>query len=202
MRDVDEGVEVLDAVVRAIDHANEADPNHHDGRPLALVHGELATQWIEQLVANPSDELVIAARAHHLRRWELARADYPEGRAGYLRWRRDNKQVQADAVVDIVGRHGFGQASADRIAELVLRRGLGSDEETQALEDAACLAFLDTQFDSMVAKLGHDHMVTVVARTLKKMSPAAIALAADITLSPEASAVLNDAVKRDEGDDG
>jgi len=194
MRDVID--DRLAAVVAAVDRVNGDDPNLHEGRPLALVHGELATHWVAQLVDSPSGELTIAARAHHLRRWELQRVDYPAGRAGYLRWRRDNKQVQADAVVEIAGALGYGQASADRIASLVLRKGLGSDPETQTLEDAACLAFLGTQFDSMVAKLGHDHMVQVVARTLKKMSPAAIALAADIELSASASAVLSDAVIR------
>lgn len=187
MRDV---AVVFSDVVAAIDRENDADPNLHDGRPLARVHGELASQWVDRLVEAPSDELRIAARAHHLRRWELARSDYPDGRAGYLRWRRDNKQVQADGTVEIAGRLGYDRAATDRIAELMLRRGLGSDPETQVLEDAACLAFLDTQFDAMVAKLGHDHMVQVLTRTLKKMSPAAIGLAAEVQLSSEASAVL------------
>lgn len=184
---------VLREVVAAIDRENDADPNRHDGRPLARVHGELASQWVNRLVDAPSDELKIAARAHHLRRWELARSEYPDGRAGYLRWRRDNKQVQADGTVEIAGRLGYDRAATDRIAELMLRSGLGSDPETQVLEDAACLAFLETQFDVMVAKLGHDHMVQVLARTLKKMSPAAIGLAAEVQLSDEASAVLAEA---------
>ena len=37
------------------------------------------------------ETLLLAARAHHLRRWELPRDSYPVGRAGYLRWRRDQK---------------------------------------------------------------------------------------------------------------
>lgn len=181
-------------VLATIDLANADDPNRFGDRPLASVHGELASYWLEQLLTTPSDELVIAARGHHLRRWALARSDYPEGRVGYLRWRRDNKQVQADAVTTIAADAGFGRASVARIAELTLRKGLGSDPETQALEDAACLAFLGTQFDSMVAKLGHDHMVEVVAKTLKKMSPAAITLAGRVSLSADATAVLQEAV--------
>lgn len=192
MRDVAGGGRLAEAC-HLIDQANAADPNRQDGRPLALVHGELASQWVERLDEAPSDELRIAARAHHLRRWELARADYPDGRAGYLRWRRDNKQLQADAATEIAHNAGYPQATADRITALLLRKGLGSDAETQTLEDAACLAFIETQFDSMLTKLGHEHMVRVVTRTMQKMSPAAIALASDIPLSAGAAAVLGDA---------
>jgi len=184
----------LAKAIAAIDAANGDDPNRFGDRALALVHGELATHWIDELVAEPSDALMIAARAHHLRRWELARSDYPAGRAGYLRWRRDNKQVQADAATSIAVSAGYGRTFVDRVAELILRKRLGSDPDTQALEDAACLAFLGTQFDTMVAKLGHSHMVDVVAKTLRKMSLEATMLASRVDLSSQASAVLTDAV--------
>ncbi len=89
----------LETAAAAIDEANAADPNRITVRgttePLALAHGRLAAEWIDRLVPDADDTLKLAARAHHLRRWELPRADYPEGRAGYLRWRRDQKRRHA-----------------------------------------------------------------------------------------------------------
>ena len=79
----------------AIDEANAADPREHDGVPLSLAQGRKAEEWVVRLDPDASDALRLAARAHHLRRWELSRSDYPEGRAGYLRWRRAQRERHA-----------------------------------------------------------------------------------------------------------
>ena len=86
----------------AIDAVNATDPRRVDGEPLALVQGELASVWLTKLEPDATEELQLVVRAHHLRRWELQRADYPEGRSGYLQWRRDNKAHQADALASIL----------------------------------------------------------------------------------------------------
>jgi len=187
---------LLTDVLDAIDAVNSADPNQHDGQPLALVQGQMATRWLAQLDSEPSESVIIAARAHHLRRWELARSDYPDGRSGYLQWRRDNKMHQANSAADIMSGHGYSDETIEQVGELLLRKGLGTDPDTQLVEDAACLVFVETQFEEMVERLEHDHMVDVVARTLNKMSPAAIALAAELPMSDAAAAVLTEAVAR------
>lgn len=176
-----------------IDAANGEDPNRLGDHPLAQAQGRLASIWLDQLAPHASSAVQIAARAHHLRRWELARTDYPDGRAGYLQWRRDNKMHQANSAADILTNHGFTDETINRVGELLTRQGLGTDAETQLVEDAACLVFVQTQFEEMVERLEHDHMVNVVAKTLTKMSPAAIELAVTIELSPEAQAVLSEA---------
>jgi len=62
-----------EAAAAAIDAANSDDPTTIVVRgreaPLALVHGRLAADWIERLVDEPDEALLLAARAHHLRRW-------------------------------------------------------------------------------------------------------------------------------------
>ena len=85
-------VEAIDRARSAIDAANRADPHQHDGAPLAELQGRLAEAWVTRLDPDASTALRLAARAHHLRRWVVPRASYPHGRAGYLRWRRDQKQ--------------------------------------------------------------------------------------------------------------
>ncbi len=183
---------VLEAFA-AIDAANAEDPNLFDGQPRALLQGTLATAWTARLVSSPSDEVLLATRAHHLKRWELARAEYPEGRAGYLKWRLDNKKHQANAAASILSELGFDEPTIARVSELLLRKGLGTDPETQLLEDAACLVFLETQFEPLIDRLDADKAINAVAKTLAKMSPEALALSAEVDLSVEAQAILQQA---------
>ena len=188
----------LTAAVAAIDTANAADPNivEWQGRewPRAQLQGVLATDWLDALDATASDEVYLAARAHHVRRWTIARASYPDGRSGYLRWRRDLKDVHADVVAEILPATGVAPAAVQRVQALVRKVGLGRDPETQLVEDAICLTFLETQFEELAARLDHDRLVTAVQKTVDKMSEHAVALVARARLSPAARAALDDAL--------
>jgi hypothetical protein len=86
--------------VTAIDRANADDPNRimvrGEIQPKELAHSELATEWVRRLDAEPSEALLLAVRAHHIRRWMIPRSSYPTGRSGYLRWRRALHQLHAD----------------------------------------------------------------------------------------------------------
>ena len=183
----------LSLVIEQIDAANAEDPNLIDGQPLAFVQGRAASRWLEQLAPATSSELQLTVRAHHLRRWEIKRADYPEGRKGYLWWRSDNKAHQAASLGALMGANGWSDASIERAQVLLSRTQLRKDPETQLLEDAACLVFLETQFDEMAERTEPGHLVSIVTKTLKKMSPGAISLAASIDLSATAQSILNEA---------
>ena len=67
---------------------------------------------------------------------------------------------------------------------LVPKRGLGHDPETQLVEDAIRLTFLETQFEELAARLDHDRLVTAVQKTVEKISDAAVALVAQTRISP------------------
>jgi len=177
----------------AIDAANGTDPTELDGRPLAQFQGQAATRWLGQLQPDASAALQLAARAHHLKRWELKRADFPAGRQGYLRWRRENKAHQAHALTEIMRAHRWNTTAIEQARTLLGRTKLRTDHDTQTLEDTACLVFIETQFDDMVARTEHDHMVSIVTKTLNKMSPSAVSLAGSIRLSPTSQAVLTEA---------
>ena len=96
--------------VRRIDAANADDPNtiEVDGerRPKEQAHAEMAMGWVRKLAPDASELQLLAARAHHLRRWSIPRADYPEGRSGYLRWRTALKKQHAEEVGEILARPG------------------------------------------------------------------------------------------------
>ncbi len=112
--------------------------------------------------------------------------DYPEGRRGYLRWRTEQKKRHVAAVSELLVAAGYEAAEIDRVAAIVRKADL-SDPATQTHEDALCLVFLDTQFRELRERLGDDKMLDVLARTMAKMSPEAIAAVG--TLGLDASAL-------------
>ena len=140
--------------------------------PLALTQGRRAEEWVARLDPEASDALRLAARAHHLRRWALPRADYPPGRAGYLRWRRAQRERHARDLAAILDGAGVDGSVSVRAAQIVAKQGLGSDPEVQTFEDAVSLTFLETELHSVLDRLGDDTKAAdIVAKTLDKMSP-------------------------------
>ncbi len=182
--------------IEAIDHANADDPNTWNDEPLALAQGRIAHGWVVRLDPAASDALQLAARAHHLRRWVVPRASYPEGRPGYLRWRRDQKQRHAAELSEILSAAGVEPATVERAAAIVAKVGLGSDPEVQVFEDAVCLTFVETQFDTTADRLDADLMVDVVAKTLAKMSDAGRSAALTLDLDARATSIVTDALAR------
>ncbi|MCY4037479.1 MAG: DUF4202 family protein, partial [bacterium] len=113
----------LRTALAAIDAANAGDPHtiRIGGRvrPKEQAHAELMTQWVQRLDSEADDAQLVAARAHHLRRWLLPRSDYPEGRAGYLRWRTAQAKRHAADVAEIVISVGYDEAVASDVSAIV-----------------------------------------------------------------------------------
>jgi hypothetical protein len=176
----------LQAALDAIDAANDGDPNRirvrGASRPKELAHAELATEWIRKLVVDPSEALLLAARAHHVRRWEIPRTDYPLGRAGYHRWRRALQKRHAEHVARILAEHAYEPAEIERVQAIVRKQGLGSDPEVQAFEDALCLVFLETQLGELRERLGDSKLVELTRKTAAKMSDAGLARVRELPL--------------------
>jgi hypothetical protein len=189
----------LDPIFAAIDAANSEDPNTvewHDVRlPRSLIQGQRASCWLSKIAPDAGDALRIAARAHHLRRWAIARADYAEGRPGYLKWRRELKAASATSLDSMLEPLGAPADLRARAGALVQRVGLGSDPEAQAVEDVACLVFLETDFGPLLARLGHDKTAEAVRKTLTKMSPAAIEFGVHATPEGPLRALLLEAAE-------
>ena len=174
-----------------IDRYNDGDPNRLDDRPLARLQGERAHRWVLRLDPDASGALQLAARAHHIGRWELARSEFDEGRNGYLRWRREQKVRHAELLGRVLLAEDVPPKILDRAREIVQKKGLGTDPEVQTFEDAVCLTFIETQFLSTADKLADDDkMVEVVAKTLRKMSRPGIEATASIALDPRSTEIV------------
>jgi hypothetical protein len=177
---------LFERAIAAIDAVNAEDPHGKE-----LRHAEMATAWVRRLRPDAGDELLLAARAHHLRRWAIARNSYPEGRNGYLRWRKALQRQHADDVGRILGAEGYGPDTIERVQAIVQKRRLSTDPDVQTFEDALCLVFLEDQLDKPGARLDDEHkLIEVLRKTLDKMSDDAVALALQLELSPAGRALV------------
>jgi len=181
----------LAAAFQAIDAANAADPTQEAGRPAALLYGERMSEEMDRLFPGADDVLRIAARGQHVERWLLPRRDYPEGKAGYFAWRREQGRRHAERVAGIMADAGYDAAAQERVGILLRKEGIKRDADVQALEDVICFVFVRHYFAGFAAAQPDHDMVDIVAKTARKMSAAARArLLAEFALpEPLADAV-------------
>lgn len=185
------------AAIAAIDAANADDPSSAaNGEPLALFEGRTAHEWSVRVDPGAAEMVQLAARAHHLRRWESPRASYPDGRAGYLRWRRDQQRRHATDLSMLLAGHGYDAASIERATAIITKQGLATDPDVQLFEDAVALTFMQSQFASTRDRLGDDDkLVEVVRKTLAKMSDRGRTAAGTIELTDDLAAIVTRAVR-------
>lgn len=160
-----------EALLQAAD-ASFQEVHRTDPRGLASTYHETLASWVDRLAPAASLELRVAARCQHLRRWAEPRSAYPEGVAGYKRWRSEQARKHAAEASATLHTLGFDEARIARVADLLTKRKLKSDPETQILEDAVCLTFLELELEPFAAKHPDDKVVDILKKTWAKMSPA------------------------------
>jgi hypothetical protein len=169
-----EGARFAAAVAR-FDEVHRTDPRgelYGIAAPYAVHYHQRLATWLAKLAPNASESLRLAAHCQHLRRWSLPRGEYPKGRVGYKRWRKDlakRHAVEAAAILDEVG---YGRATCARVGELLQKKDLARDPEVQQFEDAICMVFVESQLADFAKKHDEQKLTRVIAKTHKKMSPA------------------------------
>ena len=181
-----------------IDQAHAADPKRAaDGRPAELVYGERVEAWVERLVPNAGPVLRLAARCQHLERFLVPRSTYPDGKVGYLAWRRMLYTRQAERAREILLAAGVPTPEAEEVFTWVSKTGLKTNMGTQALEDAACLVFLENEiadFAAAHADYPRERFVDILRKTWRKMSPSAQSAALELALPAKIANLVRDAV--------
>lgn len=160
----------LAATLAAIDAANAADPNCPDGTPEALLYGQRMSAELSRLIPDAPELLQIAVRGQHIERWTSPRASYPEGRVGYLTWRRDLAAFHARRVGEIMAAAGYPATDVDRVGQMLRKEGIKRDDDVQALEDVACFTFLRWYFLPFAASRDPGEITRIVEKTARKMS--------------------------------
>ncbi|KAL1842693.1 hypothetical protein VTJ49DRAFT_4472 [Mycothermus thermophilus] len=207
--------------LRLIDEAHAQDPRPApskgneggtDPAPFELDYAQKMTRWLAVRKPDASPELQLACRAQHFRRWETPRTNYPATRSGYLLWRARQKSQAASLVSELLTTASSSGTitpplSADeiaRVAALIRKEGItgaNPDPEAQALEDTACLVFLDDQLESWFAgreDVSEEKMVGILRKTWGKMSEEGRRLALGLELGERAKELVKKALEGEE----
>lgn len=172
------------------DQLNAQDPNSdtHNGAQVAkeLLYSQRMTARLAVFNSGASELLKLAAHAQHIQRWKSPRSDYPEGRSGYMLWRKELGAFHAEVASNIMRAHDYSEADCLRVAELLQKKNLKRDAEVQCLEDVICLVFIEFYLLDFVHKYSDSYseekLFKIVQKTWKKMSPSGHAAALELPL--------------------
>ncbi len=164
------------AVIAEIDAANAGDPRQvvvgTTSRPHELVYADRMSECLLDLYPDASEDLRIAARAQHIRRWEIARSGYPLGRTGYNAWRAACREHHAALASAIMARQGYPVGQIAHVAKIIRKEDLKQDRESQALENAVAVVFAKHYLSDFVAThedYDDDKLVGILRKTLRKL---------------------------------
>jgi hypothetical protein len=164
----------FETAIALIDRENSKDINTYNvagiAYPKELLYSQRMSRTLLQFNPDASKALQIAARAHHISRWEIARNEYPMDRVGYLKWRETLKKMHADKTGKILEQVGYDTIFVDRIRKIILKKQIKKNEESQALEDTICLVFLNYYFEEFAAKHPDEKVIDILQKTWVKMS--------------------------------
>ncbi|KAK0526788.1 hypothetical protein OC842_005076 [Tilletia horrida] len=198
-------------------HPHALRPTHDAGAGAALdelAYADCVESWALKLLpayadslpepARENEELVrLAARCQHLERFLHPRSSYPEGKAGYLKWRRDLYTIQADRAAELLKQAGVPEdeieAARTWISKTDLKPGKATGNQgTQLLEDAAVLVFLEQELALFAQRHSSDYsrekFVDILKKTWRKLSPHAKEAAKKLEIDESLSPILADAI--------
>lgn len=183
----------LEAVLAAIDGANQQDPNQveHQGQQIAkeLLYGQRMSERLAIFAPDASELLQIASRAQHIQRWTLARKDFPMDKPGYKTWRTELAKFHASKAAELMAAAGYNHAEQVRAGEMLQKKQLKRDLEVQTLEDVICLVFIEHHLEDFATKHDEPKLIDIIQKTWRKMSEDGHAAALALPL-PEALLAL------------
>ncbi|MFQ5588934.1 MAG: DUF4202 domain-containing protein, partial [Nitrospiria bacterium] len=103
-------------------------------------------------------------------------------------------RFHAEKAAGILRDIGYDSETITRVEGLLLKKHLKSDPEMQLMEDVICLVFLESYFADFSKTVSEEKMIPIIQKTWKKMSPRAHEAALSLTLSPEASQLIQKAL--------
>jgi len=194
----------FNAVITAIDAVNAEDPRKITvggvEYPYETIYADRMTEMLEQMYPDASELLRIAARAQHIRRWQIPRDTYPRNREGYQKWRLEMRQLHADLVGGIMRENGYSDEDIALVGSYLRKERLKREADSQALENVVDVVFLAYYWDEFVAKFPQyddDKLIDIVGKTLRKMSSHGHQAALALDMPPETAKIVMAAVERE-----
>lgn len=185
----------FDEAIARFDAAHAEDPEKDaSGQPAELVYAQRMSARLAKLAPDASEALRLAVRCQHIRRWAIRRSEYPEGVAGYRKWRVDEANAHALTAREVLAQAGYDEATAQRVQSLVRKEKLKQDPEAQLLEDVTCLVFLEHYFAEFAGKHDEAKLVRILRMTWAKMSPGGHEAALGLKLPAPLRAIVENAL--------
>ena len=180
---------------RLFDAANGEDPNLEPNEagtlaPKELLYAQRMTAGLDRVAPDAPEAVQLAARAQHIRRWSIPRADFPLTRPGYHQWRNTLKKYHAELAGQLMAQAGYDAEPIARVQQLLQKQRLKDDPEMQLLEDVICLVFLEYYFLPFAAQHPEEKIIEIVQKTWPKMTERGHALALQLPFTPEALALV------------
>jgi len=122
------------------------------------------------LLTTKATSKLLGVSTKTLRRWTLPRSEFSQDRKGYVAWRNAAKRMHAELAGDILSRAGYEADQIDRVQALISKLGLKRNVDAQALEDVACVVFLEHYFSVFAAKHDDEKLIVILRKTWAKMS--------------------------------
>ncbi len=194
---LEDGERFAEAIAQ-FDRLNDEDPKKvvHEGSEVGyeLYFSQLLFAKIDSLDEPASEALLLASRCQHLCRWKLPRAEYPMTREGYLKWRSELKRYHAATARAVLEPLGYDAPTLAAVETINLKKGLRTNPDSQAMEDALCLVFLESQFEDFRRKTSEEKMIRILQKTWNKMSEPGREAALKLELGSEASRLVKAAL--------
>lgn len=162
--------------------------------PKELLYAQRMTDWLNRLAPDATEALQLAARCQHIGRWEIPRSSYPMDKKGYLQWRSAEKAHQATVAEQILRSCRYDDDTIDKVKFLLLKKELQTNADTKLLEDVICLVFIQYYLEDFASQHTDEKVIDILKKTLRKMTPRGVEIAATIPLSPKISGLVSQAL--------
>lgn len=192
----------LQQVFSAIDNVNCQDENitivENIEQPKELVYGQRMSACLNKYWPNASEILQISVRGQHIKRWQLKRSEFAQGKAGYYQWRIAQGKFHAELTAKLMIEQGYTVDESLLTAAIIRKEKLKTNSDSQTLEDVACLVFLEHYFDDFanqyIAQNNEEKIIRIVQLTWGKMSEYGHEIALKLELPDHLAAIVSKAL--------
>ena len=160
----------LELAFKAFDDYNKKDPTIFEWEdvkhPQEYFFALALHNWILRLNPAANEVLLLASRCQHIGRWERLRSNYPEGREGYLTWRRELGIYHAEIAGKILQEIGYNDFEIESVKRILLKKKIKVDADVQTMENALCLVFLELQYEEFLLKHSPEKVINILKKLI------------------------------------
>jgi hypothetical protein len=181
--------ERVNKAISKFDEYNSADPKVSE-----VLYAQRMSDRLGKFRPDAAEHIQLAVRCQHIGRWQIPRNTYPDGKKGYFAWRNKLKDHHAEIAGRIMQECGYDREMIGKVHDLLEKKDLRSNSDTQLLEDVVCMVFVEFYLEDFAAKHDDTKVIDILAKTYRKMTPEAIAVATGFNLPVKTKELLERAI--------